>query len=175
MIIKLQNLITEGRYDYGCVMARMDEGASRKILDFNHKTIGEEFLYTEEENHGRENTPHVTVKFGLTESYTEDQIREIIKETRPFLMEIRGISLFENEKFDVVKFDIEGKKLRALREIFNRLPNQDSHPEYNPHMTLAYVRRGMGRKYARNAQKSARVPVNTLEYSDKGKKYFINL
>jgi 2'-5' RNA ligase len=75
----------------------------------------------------------------------------------------------------VVKFDVEGKELRALNEIFCKLPNEDSHPEYNPHMTLAYVRKGMGKNFVRESQRFARVPVNMIEYSDRGVKSYYNL
>jgi len=160
----------EGQYDYGCVMARIDEETSHKILEFNQRMIGEDVLYVDEEGLGREDTPHVTVKWGLTESYSKDRMAELLREVRPFMMEIRGIGLFENEQFDVVKFNVDGKELKALNEMFSRLPNEDSHPVYQPHMTLAYVRKGMGRKFARETKRFARVPVNMIEYSDRGVK-----
>jgi 2'-5' RNA ligase len=173
-MINLQ-LLLEGRYDYGCVMGRLDEETSHKILEFNNRLIGEDVLYTEEENHGREVTSHVTIKFGLTESYSQEQMREILREIRSFMLEVRGTSLFENKSHDVVKFDVEGKELRALNEIFCKLPNEDSHPEYNPHMTLAYVRKGMGKNFVRESQRFARVLVNMIEYSDRGVKSYYNL
>lgn len=172
-MLKLQ-LLMEGRYDYGCVMGRVDEETSHKILEFNQHMIGEDILYTEEDL-GREYTPHVTIKWGLTESYSQHQMREFLKEVRPFMLELRGIGIFENERFDVVKFNVEGKELRALNEKFSKLPNQDSHPIYKPHITLAYVNKGMGKKFVREAKQFARVPVNSIEYSDRGIKSCYNL
>lgn len=168
-------LLMEGHYDYGCVMGRIDEETSHKILEFNNHMIGEDVLYIEEENLGRENTPHVTIKWGLTESYSQEKMRNMLQEIRPFMIEIRGTSLFENERFDVVKFDVEGKELRSLNEMLSKLPNHDSHPIYHPHMTLAYVRKGMGKNFVKEAKRFARVPVNMIEYSDRGVKSYYNL
>lgn len=174
-MIKL-GLLLEGRRDYGCVMAGIDDDATAKILDFNYKTIDDSVIYeAEADNYGREKKPHVTVKYGLTQSYTEDQMRRLLSKVAPFTVEIKGVSIFENQEFDVVKFDIEGAELRRLNEIFSRLPNEDQYPEYHPHMTLAYVKKGLGQRFVRTPQKFARVPVRTIIYSDRGNKTYYNL
>jgi hypothetical protein len=175
-MIKLQ-LLTEGRYDYGCVMARIDEKAARIILDFNYKVIGDHMIYEEEgHEYGREIQPHITLKYGLVNSYTEEQMKKILQHVIPFDVIVKGMSVFENDKYDVVKFDVDGKELHDLNEIFSKLPNNDEHPEYHPHMTLAYVHKGMGHKFVRNPKKIARILVNMIEYSDKGVKshYVLN-
>lgn len=168
--------LVEGRYDYGCVMARIDEEAARKILDFNNRTITNEMLYEEEGyGYGREITPHITIKFGLTESYTEEQMKQLLSKVVPFNVEIGGVSIFENEKFDIVKFDIEGKEIRELNEMFSQLPNEDKHPIYHPHLSLAYVKRGLGQRFTKTPSKHAFVPVNMIEYSDGGSKSYYHL
>lgn len=173
-MISLKNLITEGQHDYGCVMARVDEDISTKILDFNCNLIGEDVLFVEGDEYGRENTPHVTIKFGLTESYSQEQMQEMLREVTPIVMEIRGISIFECDKFDVVKFDIDGSDLRKLNEFFSKLPNEDSHPVYHPHMTLAYVQKGNGKNFVRSPRRFANVTSRMIEYSDKGmKSYYV--
>lgn len=175
-MISLMKLI-ENRYDYGCVMANIDEKSTHKILDFNYKTISEDILYTEkdDESYGREKQPHITIKYGLVKSYTEEQIKKLLHHVTPFDIQIKGIGIFENEKFDVVKFDVDSPELRKLNEIFNNLPNHDEHPTYNPHMTLAYVKKGMGSRFVKTPGKLAKVPVHTIVYSDRGKKSYINL
>jgi 2'-5' RNA ligase len=173
-MISLMKLV-EGKYDYGCVMARIDEESSRKILDFNRKTIGEHIIYKEGDEYGREESPHITLKYGLVNGYTEEQMKKILSKVTPFHIDVKGISLFENEKFDVVKFDVDGKELRALNEIFSKLPNHDQYPEYHPHMTLAYVRKGMGRHMVKEARKIAKIPVNSIVYSNRGEKSFFDL
>lgn len=174
-MINLLNLV-EGRYDYGCVMARIDEESARLVLDFNYKTISEDLLYQEGPDFGREQHPHITIKYGLVNSYTEDQMRQMLSKVTPFDVQVKGISLFEgDDRYDVVKFDIESPTLHKLHEQFSYLPNHDSHLEYHPHMTLAYVRRGMGNRFIKNSNKFARVPVNCIVYSDRGEKFYYNL
>ena len=175
-MISLMRLI-ENRYEYGCVMAHIDEEAARKIIDFNYKTISEDILYIDEndDSFGREKNPHVTIKYGLVQSYTEEQIRQLLRQVTPFDIQVRGISIFENDKFDVVKFDVDGPELRRLNEIFSSLPNHDEYPTYNPHMTMAYVRKGMGKRFAKTPGKFAKVPVRTIVYSDRGNRSYINL
>lgn len=175
-MIKLTKLI-KPVYEYGCVMAQIHPHHAGKILDFNNKIIGENILYTEEgENYGRESDPHVTIKYGLTENYDENYMRECLKEIKPFDILVGKMDIFENEKFDVVKFNVDGKKLREIRKIFDCLPNEDKYPEYNPHMTLAYVQKGQGRKYKnKSSGKLAKVKIEQICYSNKGKKYYIDL
>lgn len=174
-MIKLQ-LLTEGRYDYGCVMARIDEKAARVILDFNYKTIGEHMIYEEAgHEYGREVQPHITLKYGLVGSYSEDDMRQLLKHVTPFDVRVTGMSVFENEKYDVIKFDVDGRALRELNKLFSALPNNDEHPEYHPHMTLAYVHKGMGNKFIKRPKRTARIPVRMIEYSDRGVKSYYNL
>jgi len=175
-MISLMRLI-ENRYEYGCVMANVDEEAARKIIDFNYKTISEDILYIGEsdDSFGREQHPHVTIKYGLVQSYTEDQIRKLLHQVTPFDIQVRGISIFENDRFDVVKFDVDSPELRRLNEIFSNLPNHDEYPNYNPHMTMAYVKKGMGKRFVKSPGKFAKIPVRTIVYSDRGNRSYINL
>lgn len=169
-------LLMEGKYDYGCVMARIDEIAANKLFEFNCKFIPNEVLHEEEgHEYGRELVPHITLKYGLVESYTEQQMKQMLQNVTPFDVQIKGVGVFENESFDVVKFDVDGEGLRALNEMLSKLPNQDQHPEYHPHMTMAYVKKGMGNRFIKNTGKFARVPVNLIEYSNKGIKTFYQL
>lgn len=174
-MISLMNIV-EGRYDYGCVMARIDEEAARLVLDFNYKIIGEELLYCEGINFGREQHPHVTIKYGLVQSYTEDQMKQMLRNVTPFDIQVKGISIFEgDDRYDVVKFDVDSPELHKLHEQFGYLPNHDEYPEYHPHMTLAYVKRGYGNRFVKKPSKFARVPVKMIVYSDRGEKSYYTL
>jgi hypothetical protein len=176
-IIKLKYLLNEkyGDYSYGCIMACIDEASTRKILTFNYNIIPEDAIYREGDQYGREETPHVTLKYGLTKSYTQEQMKHLLRNVLPFSIQVKGIGVFENETFDVVKFDVDGKELRALNEMFSMLPNHDQHPEYNPHMTLAYLKKGSGRSFVKSPKRFARLPIKMVEYSDRGEKTYYRL
>lgn len=173
-MIHLMNLV-EGKRQYGCVMAQIEERAAKKIVEFNYRMIGEDVLYTTESGFGRETDPHITVKYGLINTYTEEQMQKFLEGVKPFNIQIKGLSLFENENFDVVKFDIESPELYKLNEKFSYLPNHDEHPIYHPHMTLAYVKHGYGKKYIKEASKHPNIPVSRIVYSNMGTKSYFDL
>ncbi len=174
-MISLLKLV-EGRYEYGCIMAQIDEESARLVLDFNYKMISEDFIYKEGDDFGREQHPHITLKYGLVGNYTEEQMKQMLRTTIPFDVQVKGVSVFESDdRYDVVKFDVDSPVLHQLHEMFGRLPNHDENPEYHPHMTLAYVRKGMGKRFVRNPSKFARVPIKTVIYSDRGNRMYFNL
>lgn len=106
---------------------------------------------------GREDRPHVTVKYGLHTSEA-DKVRHAVAGFGPVPITLGKTSLFPaNEKqsqrggdqFDVVKIDVESDRLRELNKLIaDSLECTDTHPSYNPHVTLAYVKPGLGEKYA---------------------------
>ena len=177
--MKLKSLLTEIKYDYGCVMAQMPQTISVSLFEFGKQVISDDMLYFDPNSpgeFGREKEFHVTIKFGLTNSYTTEQIQEMLKGTKPFLVNILGMDIFPNERFDVIKFNIEGEELRRLRKIFDVLPNKDDYKEYHPHMTLAYVQPGLGARFqGKSTRNYSRVLVSSIKYSDRGKGSFYRL
>lgn len=139
-----ESSLMEGR-EYSCVMAPASPEIHDAVLRWGKMFILDEELYTDPDNpdgFGRENEVHVTVKFGLHEAEPSEELLRILEETQPFEIEIGKCSLFENEKFDVVKFDIAGEGLYELNRRVSQLPNSDQYPDYHPHMTVAYVTKG---------------------------------
>jgi len=178
-MILLKQLITEAKYDYGCVMAYLASDIAARIVEFGNNIVTDDMLYldpTEPDEYGREKEPHTTIKYGLTESYPKEKIGELLRGTKEFPIRITGMSIFQNPKYDVVKLNIEGEELRRLRQIFDQLPNQDAYKEYHPHLTIAYVQPGMGTKFQnRSVGKFAQIPISTIVYSDRGQKSLYKL
>lgn len=157
-------------------MAGVGNEHAQKLLNFNKNIIQEDLIYKEGEDYGREVEPHVTIKYGLTESYNPFQIEQIVKNIKPFPIYLGKMDIFENDKFDVIKFNIDGRELRKLNELFSRFPNEDQYPVYRPHMTLAYVKKGYGKKYKnRSVGKISRLMVEKIIYSDCGDKNIFKL
>lgn len=121
---------------------------------------------------GREADPHITVKYGLD---TDDAARvaEVLADQPPIEVSLGKTSLFENDDADVVKVDVDSPALHALnKKIADAIEHTDTHPDYKPHVTLAYVKPGAGKKYAGDAALAGQtVTLDRLVFSDRdGKK-----
>lgn len=135
-------------YDYGCVMVEVHVTNWNEIIS----VINKDDLYeVEGENYGISKNPHLTLLYGLKPNITKEQIEEVLAKTidvDKIIIEIENIDTFENENFNVVKFNI--KKTEQLQRIFDalsELPNENKFTDYKPHMTIAYVKKGLGEKY----------------------------
>ena len=96
---------------------------------------------------GREDDPHITVKWGIDGDLAE-RAAYVLESFGPIPVRILGASVFESTEHDVVKLDVEGERLRELNALLAQLPNVDSHPDYVPHITVAYVKTGAGQAIA---------------------------
>lgn len=104
---------------------------------------------------GFETEPHITLHYGFNNDMTKDELEKWLNEWfehfNSFQYTTRAIDLFQNEKYDVVKFNMEHLRkflLPPLKSLKKLVDHVDNFPEYNPHMTIAYVKSGCGVKYA---------------------------
>jgi 2'-5' RNA ligase len=137
----------DGNYEYDCLMAIIDDESKAKILKWNKANIPDNVMSPKEK--GREVNPHVTVLYGLTKDFHED-IFEKIKETRPEL-KLGEIDIFEKDEYDVVKVNVISDDLTKLHHYVDiKYDSNDEFDIYKPHLTLAYVKKGEGKKYVGN-------------------------
>jgi hypothetical protein len=129
-------------YDYGCVMINFDIPNWNKIL----KEIEKDDIYNEV-GYGLEKESHVTLLYGYTKEVEIKDIKNIIGNLDSFYIKIQETSLFQNEKYDVLKFDVNHEILHMLNDSLKLLPNTSTFPEYHPHMTISYMKKGRGVKY----------------------------
>lgn len=129
---------------------------------------------------GREGEPHVTVKYGLHTADPED-VKRALMGHGPVKLRFGKTSLFPPNKedgYEVVKVDIESPDLQRLnKKIASALPHTDTHPDYHPHATVAYVKIGKGKQYSGDAALHGReVTADRITFSSKnGKKTSISL
>jgi 2'-5' RNA ligase len=153
-------------HDYGCVMLYFDinKTAWNKFQDM----IADDDLYIKEGDlsYGREDTPHVTILYGLHADIPDSTIKELIDEMEGPTLNLKKISIFENEEYDVVKFDIIGdskKRLSKMNAKFAKLPHTTDYPDYHPHSTIAYVKKGKGKQYAKTISSDDVITVSPKE------------
>lgn len=123
-------------------MAYVDPSSVKKIVEIGNKLVPQSILYeVPGEDYGRETDPHVTIKYGFSRDLTDEEVKKIIGDTKKFSVIVEGLSTFDGKEFQVVKFDIRRDTgLLSMRKLCDEFPNKDSHPDYHPHMTLAYTK-----------------------------------
>ena len=153
-------------YDYGCVMVGLDLDGNE--WDNIQKMIDEEDLYLGDKESGtdggfgRELDPHVTVLFGVHDDVPDEDVEALIDKCKKPELELQKISAFENELFDVLKFDVKSSDLHKLNELFKTLPYTTNYPDYHPHATICYLKKGMADKY-KNMMKDIEPIIATPE------------
>ena len=158
------DLITEGH----CIMADVPQKES--MLEFIKK-IPNECVYEEVgENYGKEANPHVTVMYGLS-PIEETRVKELLtKVPKKIVAELGKISKFSNADapYDVLKIEVKSPHLNKIHEMIRKnFDNNYKWPEYNPHVTLAYVKKGTCNEYVGNKTfEGMKVMFETFMYSN---------
>lgn len=176
--ITLNDFLTESKSSdnrYGCVMLYSEIPDWDKLI---HRIVREEDLYDpsdEPGEYGYEEKPHITLLYGIhhDEILDESIIYKKIQEIHDFSVSVNEIGIFKGDEtndnpYDVVKFDIKPTKtlLKLRKEFETELPNTQTFPDFQPHMTISYVKRGEGKKYKRILKKPIRFKFTKGSYSD---------
>jgi len=152
---------------YGCVM--MDANI-KNWEDFHLAGIDKDDVYYKpyDQSYGLEENPHVTILYGIHEEEVDPQRMADMIEfyMKPVTVTIEEIGVFEGEEYDVVKYNVPiTGQLQKYRDVFIQVPNTQNFPEYQPHMTIAYVKSGEGKKYATKLREPFRVEFTKGVYS----------
>lgn len=144
----LTERIKNKEYEFGCSMLFFDFNEVKSL----HNKIEEADIYTED-GFGLETESHITLLYGIhsDEVSDSDVIKKSKSEDLGYLI-LSNASLFENDKYDVLKFDVQypsksEKVLHKINERLKELPHTSTFPEYHPHCTIAYLKPGRGKKY----------------------------
>lgn len=145
---------TDGPHDYCSTQVNLTGYPAIKLLEYAHM-VREDHLADD----GRELTPHVTLRYGLHDP-DPDAAGRIIANTGPIRMKLGKVSVFKNDDkdYDVLKVDVESNDLRFLNKKLGKLKNTETF-KYNPHATIAYVKKGLGDWYAKQ------MPALDLEFT----------
>jgi len=129
-------------YKFSSTQVNLPKEIADQIIAF-----GKRIPDTDLADDGRETEPHITVKYGLHGSDPKF-VQDALAGERPATVKFGKVSLFENDEFDVVKIDVDSPDLHQLnKKVAESQPVTDTFPTYQPHATIAYVKKGKGAKY----------------------------
>ena len=142
------------KYEYGCAMLYFDFPDVKEI----HDKIEKDDIYSKE-GFGIEKESHLTILFGILSDKIEDDeeiFDTILKYDIPDLI-LYNASLFENDDFDVLKFDVKSKMkdykkkddvlFKINKDLTDKFPYKTDYPDYHPHSTICYLKSNCGKKY----------------------------
>jgi 2'-5' RNA ligase len=151
-------------YRYGCVMVYLDIPNWENIVSH----IDQEDLYKPEvKRFGLETDPHVTILYGLHSDVNDEDVINVFKDisSNDIVLNVDGIGIFENPEFDVIKMNVKSDTLSILNEELKKLPHTSDYPDYKPHITIAYLLPGTGKKYIESDYKYTFNQVKKIIYS----------
>jgi hypothetical protein len=152
----------------GCVMVPLSGTAAQAVLNAG-KSIADDDLAED----GRETDPHVTVRYGFMPSVEASEVERIALPYGPIGFTLGHTGVFAGSEHDVVYFTVNPNKsdglvpsspvsgvptavypssdraLWELHEALGDLSHEDTHPTYIAHACIAYVKPGLGEKYAK--------------------------
>ena len=140
------------KYGYGCSMIYFDFPEISEI----HSQIDESHLYTEDGPipYGLETEPHTTLLYGLHSDEIDDNdvIDASLRNPIPEKIVLHNASLFQNDKFDVLKFDIKNQELHKINSELKKFPYTSDFPDYHPHSTIGYFQKGLANQYMKSLE-----------------------
>jgi hypothetical protein len=150
-------------YEYGCSMAYFN---STHIPSIQNQIDPDDIYYQENDSsYGLEKEHHVTLLYGLHHDKIDetDVLRVSANDLQPIVLSTA--SLFESEKFDILKFDADSKRLHEINKELSQFPHTSTY-DYHPHATIAYLKPGTGKKYVEKfANLTETVVPNQIVYT----------
>lgn len=136
-----------GPHEYACLMFDVPNSIKNKIKELQKQIDSEDVDPTE----GLEEQVHITLLYGIEDTpEIRKKSERILTDSDPLVGHTGDIEIFEpeNEDYDVVVVRVRGTAIHDLRKrVEKEIPNTQTFPEYRPHLTVGYVRKGTGKKY----------------------------
>lgn len=148
----------------GCLMAMVKPEPSDLFAKWCEAHIPPDYLAGD----GVEVEPHVTIFYGFNLGFKVQKLQGLLP--TEIVLRLGKVSRFECPEYDVLKLDVDSERA----ELANETIAQDfaaqvtlSQHEYHPHLTLAYVKKGVMKELDGNADFDGETyTVDRLLYSE---------
>ena len=153
--------------NFGCVMVVPILEQVRILQQYGQRLIQESQLHLDpaDPSFGR-SKPHITALYGIREMGQTEHVKRVFKQFSPFEVRLTNLSCFYCEKYDVVKLDVQSSELLWLNHCLHEAfpDHEDTFGCYHPHLTLAYVKSGLGAQIVRGKQFEMACSIERVEY-----------
>lgn len=137
-ISKIQYLLNEGAGGAGCLLIRFPVADSVEIQKWVSENVPPEAIITPERE------IHVTVLYGIKDTVPVSEIQAFVENLPYVVIQLKSVSFFNQPDQDVLKIEVESPQLHEINtNLKAHLGAHNIEPSkynYNPHVTLAYVK-----------------------------------
>jgi len=168
------------KFDDSYLVALLPEALSDNIISWGYDYIPCGDLYEDryDPSFGREKDIHVTL-LGPLDEQNISFISSAVHDENPITCVLGKIDLFKsNSKYDVIKIEVVNQTILNLNQRLSKnICNTPRFPLYIPHVTIAYVKKGLGDQYVNNTYfEGQQFNIIELQLSHKsGQKHIIKL
>jgi 2'-5' RNA ligase len=138
----------EASYGGAIAMLLLPEDISEEISNWGASHINDEEIYGQE-GKGRDGSPHVTLQNGIM-CEDSSELEKLFSQLPGMEAELGPIGVFrqDDKDYDVIHIEVICDDLHAANAMVSDLLEVNNpHPDYKPHVTLAYVKRGAGSRF----------------------------
>lgn len=167
LLLKYSKEVDDDTHEHNCLMIELD--TFEYIQRLQEQILIEDIYDDGTGTKGIEDCIHITILYGIDNDiqYT-DFIHGLPTIESYGKIKVTGLTLFENDDCDVLKFDVENPMLnKAFKYMESSVENCNSHPEYHGHITAGYLKKGEGKKYVNENLKFLVTPTQ-YRYSSEG-------
>lgn len=127
-------------YSYSCLMAKLPESLAEKVRALASTIPDEAILNDEAGEKGRPHDSHITVKYGIHTTDIEE-VQSLLASQPPLKATLGRTTVFWNDSI-VLKISVQSQDLARLNKLISKnLDCTDTHPDYKPHITVAYLKK----------------------------------
>lgn len=124
--------------------------------------------------YGYSEEPHVTILYGFHAEVKLEDVKVLLLPLADIRVVFTDLNFFKTAVFDIAKLDASSLQLTQLNELVKTLPHETLHSQYNPHMTLAYLKSGVGEKYKKPFKPFTLQPISyTFNQPGQGSTTFV--
>lgn len=139
-------IITAGeQHKYSCVMVNLPPIMSQHFIRLRKRINRRHWHEVEMAEIGE---PHVTILYGLHDKSAAASHKLLVDLPLP-VIQFGQVEIFEvpGKTYDVIVCRVKSPDLSRMNRSLRSLPHTNKFPEYKPHVTIGYVKKGRGKLY----------------------------